>query len=248
MSLAGQFHSFQMQHPLRRSIIGGHTWEYLDAGAGDRPLVLLPGGFGTADTSWQYVAALQEHTRVIALHYPPEPATLVDLCARLEQFFNQLGLAQIDLLGGSASGLVVQVFVRRYPERIGRLILAQSGAPRPWRAHVSRCCAALTEHMPLPVLYGLLRIAIHGFLPGAAPERAFWRAHFADVLASQSRFALVNRFRLAADFDANYHFFPDDLVAWRGQVFILEATADRMVGAGERAALRALYPILNPGV
>lgn len=242
MNLTAQFEAFRAAHPVQRRMVDGWVWEYIDVGVGERPLVMLPGGFGAASTSWQYLAALRAHTRVIALHYPPEPATLVALCDGLEQLFTQLRLGRVDLLGGSASGFVAQVFVRRYPQRAATLILAQSGAPQPRRAMVTRWCAALTEQVPSPVLYGALRLAIGGFLPGAAEERRFWRAHFADVLAAQSRLALVNRLRLAADFDANYRFAPNDLAAWPGRVVIFESLADRMVPAAERAALCALYP------
>lgn len=242
MSLAAQFHRFQAQHPLHRCVLDGHTWTYIDAGEGVRPLVMLPGGFGTAYTSWQYIMALQAQTRVIALHYPPRLVTLAALCDGLAQFFDRLGFGPVDLLGGSASGFVAQVFVRRHPGRVALLILAQTGAPQPGRATLARCCAALAKHAPLSALYAGLRLAIGGFLPGATDERRFWRAHFAEVLAMQSRLALVNRFQLAADFDANYWFAPGDLADWPGNVTILESSADRMVDAGERATLRALYP------
>jgi hypothetical protein len=61
-------------------------------------------------------------------------------------------------------------------------------------------------------------------------------------VAAQSREALVSRFLLAADFDGAYTFGPGDPDAWRGPVAILESSHDGLVGAGERAALRALYP------
>jgi pimeloyl-ACP methyl ester carboxylesterase len=242
LNLAAQFHHFQRQHPLRRCVIAGHAWAYLDAGVGDCPLVLLPGGFGTAYTSWQCIAALHQQTRVIALHYPPGLATMADLTDGLAALVARLGVERARVLGGSASGLVAQVLVRRHPAFVAQLILAQSGAPRPERAIAARWCAAVCQRLPLPLLYGLLRVAIHAFLPGGGPERAFWRGHFGTVLAAQRRLALVNRFRLAADFDAKYRFSPGDLADWPGRVVILESVADRMIAAGERATLRALYP------
>lgn len=34
---------FRAEHPLKEAVIGGQTWEYIDAGRGSRPLLLLPG-------------------------------------------------------------------------------------------------------------------------------------------------------------------------------------------------------------
>jgi pimeloyl-ACP methyl ester carboxylesterase len=203
---------------------------------------MLPGGFGTAYTSWQYISALAPHQRVIALHYPPDLATMAELCTDLIVLFDQLGVAQVDLLGGSASGLVAQMLVRRAPARIRMLMLAQTGAPQPQRVHWARLCAAVCAHLPLPLLYGLLRLAIYGFLPESTPSRVFWRAHFAEVLAAQSRLALVNRFRLAADFDATAQFTPTDLADWSGRIILLESANDGMISAAERQQLRTLYP------
>ncbi len=242
MSLSDQYAAFTATHPVQRWGLNGQVWAYIDVGVGARPLVMLPGGFGMAHTSWQYLAALQAQTRVIAVHYPPTATTLAELSDSLALLLDHLGLAQVDLLGGSASGFVAQVLVRRHPQRVATLILAQSGAPQPRRAHLARYCAALFERAPLPTLYGLLRLAIYGFLPGVTESRHFWRRHFAAVLAAQSRIALVNRFRLAADFDANYSFTPNDLADWPGRIALIESQADRTVGTAERATLRTLYP------
>jgi hypothetical protein len=94
----------------------------------------------------------------------------------------------------------------------------------------------------MPLTFAMLRMSIAADLRGASDDRRFWRGHFAEVLSAQSRAALVNRFRLAADFDANYRFVPDDLAGWPRRVAIIESAGDGLVGPAERAALRALYP------
>lgn len=229
-------------HPTRRLRLGEQRWEYIDAGLGGPPLVMLPGGFGVPATSFEYILALAPQRRVVAVGYPPAVATIGALCDGLAVLLDALDVGAAWLLGGSASGLVAQAFVRRYPQRVVGLILAQSGAPRPARATISRACAELLAHLPMPLLFGLLRLAIRADMRGDTAGRRFWRGHFADVLTQQSRAALVNRFRLAADFDANYRLTPDDLRGWSGHLALIESAGDGLIGAGERAALRALYP------
>jgi pimeloyl-ACP methyl ester carboxylesterase len=256
-NLADTYAAFSAAHPMCRAWIDGQCWEYIDAGAGNPPLIMLPGGFGVAATSFRYIAALAKGRRVIALSYPPDINTIADLCDGLAALLDALGVARAWVLGGSASGFVAQALVRRHPDRVVGLILAQSGAPRPPRAYLSRACAALLGRLPMPLIFALLRLSIAADLRGPSDDRRFWRGHFAEVLAAQSRSALVSRFLLAADFDANYRFgvhhkkcggccfgeeqaLPDPFP--EGSVAIIESASDSLVGPGERAALRALYP------
>jgi pimeloyl-ACP methyl ester carboxylesterase len=250
MPLQSAYAAFCAAHPTHRATIAGHRWHYIDAGAAEPPLVMLPGGFGEAATSWRYIIALAPLRRVIALHYPPGLASIAGLCDGLAVLLDRLGVERAHLLGGSASGFVAQAFARRHPARVASLILAQSGAPRPARARLSRALAAVTARVPPAVTFAALRFVSAWFLRGPAPRpqdeaqplRRFWRAHFDMVVAAQSREALVSRFLLAADFDSAYTLNPADPDAWRGPVAIIESSHDGLVGAGERAALCALYP------
>jgi pimeloyl-ACP methyl ester carboxylesterase len=239
--LGHAYAAFCAAHPKRSVWVGGHRWEYIDAGAGGSPLILLPGGFGVPATSFRYIPALAEGRRVIAVGYPPGLDIIANLCDGLAALMDALGLGPAWLLGGSASGFVAQAFVRRYPSRVFGLILAQSGAPRPSRARLSRACAGLLNRLPMPLIFGLLRLSIAADLRGGSDGRRFWRGHFAEVLAQQRRAALVSRFRLAADFDANYQ-----IVAhhrhYAGRIVIIESAGDGLIGPAERAALRARYP------
>ncbi len=240
--LAETYAAFCAAHPTRRAWAGGQRWEYIDAGAGGPPLVMLPGGFGAPATSFGYILAMAGERRALAVGYPPEVCDIAGLCAGLAALLRDLGLGPAWVLGGSASGFVAQAFVRRHPGLVAGLILAQSGAPRPARARISRACAGMLGALPMPLTFALLRGAIAADLRGASAERRFWRGHFAEVLAAQSRAALVSRFRLAADFDAGYRLAPGDLAGWPGRLAIIESAGDGLVGPAERAALRALYP------
>jgi pimeloyl-ACP methyl ester carboxylesterase len=222
--------------------VEGRCWGYIDAGAGGPPLIMLPGGFGIPATSFCYILALSARRRVIAVGYPPDIDIINDLCEGLAALLDGLGVWRAWVLGGSASGFVAQAFVRRHPDRVAGLILAQSGAPTPARARLSRACAGLLHILPMPLIFALLRLSIAADMRGPSAARRFWRGHFAEVLAAQSRAALVSRFRLAADFDSGYRLAPGDLADWAGRLAIIEAAGDGLIGPAERAALRDLYP------
>jgi pimeloyl-ACP methyl ester carboxylesterase len=230
------------RYPLRRIRLAEQLWPYIDAGTGDPPLLMLPGGFADATTSWRYVDALAPHTRVISLHYPLQATRIADLADGLAHFLDRLAIKRTHVLGGSASGFVAQALVRRHPQRVATLILAQTGIPRPTRALLSRSVIKLFEHLPSAFIFGVLRLAIQASLDQRAAGSYFWRHHFVQVLANQRRCDLINRFQLAADFDGNWQLHPADLDGWNGRVVLIESTEDGWISSGERAALQQIYP------
>lgn len=241
MSLAGRHAAFLAAHPPRRLMLDGAPWELIEAGAGETVL-LLPGGFGVAATSFLYLADLARDYHTVALTYPPHLERVDELADGVAAVLDRCGVGRAHVVGGSASGAVAQVLVRRHPARVSSLILAQTGPPRPGRAPLAQACAHGCRAMPAALLLALLRLAVLAFLPGPGADQAFWRAHFAAVVGAQDRAALAARFRALAQYDRRCHFTPGDLDAWPGRVAIIEAAHDGLLPAADRAALRALYP------
>jgi pimeloyl-ACP methyl ester carboxylesterase len=241
VSLAADYAALLAAHPPRRLTIDGERWELIEAGAGP-PLVLLPGGFGVAATSFQYLRGLAPNFRVLALTYPPRLATIARLADGVAALLDRCGVAQAHVVGGSASGAVAQLLARRRPDLVATLILAQTRAPRPELASRAAWCAARCRATPPGLLLALLRAGVIGFLPGRGADRAFWRAHFAAVIAGSDRAAIAARFEALADYDRSCRFAPGDLAGWPGRVALIESARDGFVSARERAALRALYP------
>jgi pimeloyl-ACP methyl ester carboxylesterase len=236
------YKAFLATYPLRSIQIDGNRWEYIDTGVGNEVLLLLPGGFGVAQTSWQYILAFATRYRVLSLHYPAGNALLNPLCAQLISLLNALQIQRVHVLGGSASGSVAQVLVRYAPERITSLMLAQTGPPLQGRAALARQLAKAIEQAPLWLSKALLHMAIWGFLPGTTKSHRFWRSHFRSIIASQSRASLANRFHLLADYDAHYTFAANDLAGWPGRVAIIASANDGFVPAAQQQTLRKLYP------
>lgn len=241
-NLAAVYDAFLTAHPPRRLALGGHSWELIETGSGSETVLLLPGGFGVAATSFQYLADLARDYRVVALTYPPELGRIVELADSVAAVLAACSVERAHVVGGSASGAVAQLLARRHPERIATLILAQTGPPRPRRAPIAAASAALVRAMPAALVLALLRAAVLAFLPGDNAEQVFWRGHFAAIVAWQNRAALAARFAALADFDRSCRFASNDLAGWPGRVVIIEAGADGFIPAAERAKLRRLYP------
>ncbi|MCU0495386.1 MAG: alpha/beta hydrolase, partial [Chloroflexaceae bacterium] len=233
-TLAHRYAQVCAAYPVQRRTLHGHCWQYLDIVQGDETLLLLPGGFGEAATSFQYMLAFAPRFRVLSLSYPPTIATVQGLLAGIVSLLDELHITQVHVLGGSASGLIAQCLVRQHPQRVASLILSHTGLPRSARASQSEACAALVGALPLPPLKLLLRLSCYAFLPRRNETHAFWRRHFAAMIKAATRESLVNRFRIAADVDRHYRFVAGDLHGWPGRVCIIQALHDGWLSQAEQ--------------
>lgn len=120
--------AMQQRYPARTVMSNGVEWTVRDTApdAGDRmPLLLLPGALGTGDVFYHVLAAMGETHRLIAVTYPPL-GDMVKLAQGVAGLFDALDLPQADLLGTSLGGYVAQLVALARPERLHRLVLANT--------------------------------------------------------------------------------------------------------------------------
>jgi pimeloyl-ACP methyl ester carboxylesterase len=237
-----QLAAVRAAHPVQTYAISGHSWRFVDAGGGDNVLLLLPGALGEADTSFQYILALQDTRRVLSLGYPATLDRLLPLLDSLDDLLERLGVRQAHVVGGSYSGLVAQYLAARRPERVAALLLANTGAPGMAAARRWQAAAAACDRLPEGWLQRIMQASITRFLPGSSPVQAFWRSYFAATLPHWRKEAVVARLRLLAEMQTNDTARRVRRSPYAGPVLIVDAAADRLVGTRERQALRALYP------
>lgn len=237
-----QLRRFRATHPLKSFTLDGVTWDYLLGGQGRETLLILPGLLGVAEMSFQHSAIFENTYRVIMPGYPFGVGTLDRLVGGLAALLDAEQIDRVHVLGGSFGGLVAQRFVRAYPERVRRLVLSHTGGPRPDRARANRRAVTLFGLLPMRVLRFMLRGATRRSLRDAPEHIAFWEAYSDEMITRLTKADLINRYRLAADFDATSNFTPDDLKDWPGRVLILEGDNDPIAEAAARASLRQLYP------
>ena len=241
-SLSHQLDALRAALPLQACTIAGHTWRFLDTrGAGD-VLLLLPGALGEADTSFEYILALQDSWRVLSLNYPSSLHTLPGALEGLTGLLNHLDIRQAHVVGGSYSGSVAQYLASRHPDCVASLLLSNTAAPGdapPWRW---RLAAAALAPLPEAWLHSLMRAGIGYFLPARSSSQAFWRTYFAETLPRWSKQALRARLRLMAEMEtaANVHRLHRS--PFGGPVLVVAAAEDRLVSERQRMGLQTLYP------
>ncbi|WP_040509406.1 alpha/beta fold hydrolase [Gordonia soli] len=120
---------------IRRDVIvDGHRIAYLEAGQGDRTVVLLHGLAASWDYWHRTIPALAETHRVIAVDLPGfgrsekrSARGLDDLRHVVPALFDAVGVDRCDLIGHSMGTLVACEIAARHPDRIDRVVL--SGGP-----------------------------------------------------------------------------------------------------------------------
>ncbi len=109
----------------RSHIINGRQWGVIDVGNTGPALLMLPGTLGRASIFWQQIEALKARARVISVSYPAchnlgsWAIDIVDLLARLD-------IRQVTVMGSSLGGYLAQYLASKYPDRIKRLIAANT--------------------------------------------------------------------------------------------------------------------------
>ena len=126
-------------HPSRTEHlnVNGLVLRVLEWGAAQaRPIVMLHGIRGYAETFGGIAAALQPGHRVIAFDqrgrgqsdWDPAADYYTDAYVRdLEAVVDALGLARFDLLGHSMGGINAIVYASRHPDRVRRMVIEDAG-------------------------------------------------------------------------------------------------------------------------
>ena len=75
---------FRGRHAIRTYAAAGHVWDVIEGGSGERCVVLLPGGGGSAESQFHLIGALEPHMRVVAIGCPATLACVNDALAGID--------------------------------------------------------------------------------------------------------------------------------------------------------------------
>ena len=149
----------RMGVPARQGKFAGLDWRWFEAGAGTDAVVVLPGAVGGADIFFIVFKRFAAWQRVLAIDVPyADDAARV--LAGLDALLESRGVRRAVFLGASFSGLLVQVYACRFPDRTRALMLSHTGALDRTRAQRERRSAAIAAKLPLWLLRGLLKIVV----------------------------------------------------------------------------------------
>lgn len=166
--------------PLRFATLRGQSLAYREAGEGTA-LVFLHGFLGDSRCWRRQLAGLADSFRTIAWDAPgagaswdpPGDFTTRDYASCLASFLDAIEVTEAHVVGLSWGGILAQEFIRTNPERIRRLVLADTYAgwrgslpERAWRERLEKCIrlsTAAAEALVVEMLPGM-------FTPGVPRE------------------------------------------------------------------------------
>lgn len=128
--------AFALAHPEQRAVLDGRDWGYRDIGTGPC-LLLIPGTLGRGDIFWQQIGALSDRLRIVAVSYP-DHGGIKEWSRDLFALLDRLGIDRASVLGSSLGGYLAQFMAGTAPERVERLIAANT----------LHSVAGITERLP----------------------------------------------------------------------------------------------------
>jgi pimeloyl-ACP methyl ester carboxylesterase len=147
---------FRRTHLRKQVNLAGTTWSYLLGGQGSETFLILPGGERVGDLGFSLMQEFEQEYRCLYPSYPPL-ARMGPLLDELAALLDSLAIDRVILFAPSFGGDVGQCFVRKYPDRVSRLILMNTGIPDERLGKATRCFKPLVMHLPLSIIRMLIR-------------------------------------------------------------------------------------------
>lgn len=241
---------FRSTHPYKHLTVDGATWEYISCEQGEKALLLLTGGTGIGESFFSIIMLLEKEYRVVCPSYPAVP-TIEEIVNGVMKILEVEGIHQVDIVGQSLGGILAQVIVRRFPDRVNKLVLS----------HTSTKSHSVNQAITLKKIKKIERsLKILSFLPFwishplfsrsisklasivNTEETEFWKAYLHEMLSNSTKEYLLSHFKRILDFYQNYTFSKNDLATWLGKILILESENDQAVSPSDRVAVKEMYP------
>jgi pimeloyl-ACP methyl ester carboxylesterase len=240
-----KFSNFRQENPPKQRQVGELTWEYILSGnSAGQPLLLLPGGLGTAESVWRMIIQLDpSRYRLICPSYPAKVDSMSALADGIMEILKQEGMLTTDVVGGAYGSMQAQVLVHRHPDLVTRLVLTHAYPPVPSRVKTVEPTLRLFRYVPMFMVKNMLRTQMTGRLPAnPPPELALIAGQIRETLDTRlTRQGAINTYMRMVDFDKQ-NFTYTDMESWQGKALIILEEDDPTNTEDLRNTLTALYP------
>lgn len=116
---------FARANPEQRVSLNGREWGVIDLDGSGPALLLIPGTLGRADIFWQQMAALKGRVRILSVSYP-DSGGVEEWAGDLIALISDRNIGKVTVLGSSLGGYLAQYIAAVHPDRVERLIAANT--------------------------------------------------------------------------------------------------------------------------
>jgi len=248
-TLSARLQQFRKKIPLQQAELNGSTWTYYEAGnPAEQAILLLHGSGGKAEAMFRYIDGFSTNFRVIAPNIPTEVYKLPEIVAGLQTLLKHVEVEQAHVIGMSLGAMIAQIFIRRFPDSVGDMILTHTVIPSEHLAERANMQRALIAFYPEPFLLWLSKRSFRNNLsksqtPASANDRAFWQEYFEQLYSDgYGKRDVLMRSRMTCQYHTENQFSTKDLNVWNGSLLLIESDQDEVIEEGDRGALKGMYP------
>lgn len=230
------------------------TFTVYSIGKGERTLLFLPGGTGRGGVFFRYMLGLESYGRILTVDYP-NIDNIPGYVRGITEVLRQLSVPKADLLGYSFGGILAQVLVREYPDKFPKVLLNHTAsvdreAPEDIVEQKKASFEQglrMIQSVPAFVVGWINKRRIKEILSGIgdSEQRKFWAEFMRSKAKEKGKEASLSLLMAMVDFAANYRFGPEDLTDYKGEIMIVESTADGAFSSIEKECVRRAHPFAN---
>ena len=228
---------FDKDNPLRSIRVNSFSWHYFTSGKGDKTIVFLHGMGGGYDIWWQQINHFKINHRVICMTYPPIP-TLAGLSAGIISILDREQVGKMIIVGSSLGGYFAQFLVKHYPDRVEKVVFANTFPPNKIIIEKTGKAAKILPLLPEWIVMRNFRRTIVESIYPASGYSELVRAYLMEQSYGMMR---KNQF-LARLNCVLEHFIPPDMEALKIPALIIEVDNDPLVDENLRELLKSSYP------
>ena len=239
---------FRQNNPLYTMDVSKHQWTYYALGHPENEaILLLHGGGGDAEAMFQYCQIFAKDFRVIAPNIPITINKLSDAVSGLRALLAHEGITRANIVGISFGAMLAQMYIRHFQDTVLDMVITHSIIPSKHLAEPMTMQKNLMRFYPEPLLRGISKRAYHNHIANSTSstsdeQKQFWQAYFDELYSTRVRKKqLISRARITVDYHSENEFNSRDLLAWDGDLLIIESENDNVITEGDRGSLKAMY-------
>lgn len=231
---------FRSTHPTKRQSIDGVEWNYILSGTGTETVLILSGMLGRADTGYKMVMNFEKTYRVLSISYPRHD--------KMDAFINGLiklldreSIQRVHFVGTSLGTSVGHVLVRRYPDRINRMVLSTFGLCDDKKLRQIKQLIGFLGLLPYWVIKKYFKLGSPKILKGLdESDKQFQLAYLNDLLDIDKQ-TMISQYRLLLEMFENPSYGIDRPIG-NSSILIMQSQDDENWNHNEQSAFRQTYP------